>query len=229
MDFSKTKLSFGRSFTSYSKVQWVISSLVRGRPFHINRKAIAKKEYLDIGCGPNTHEAFINLDYGWRPGVDICWDLKQDLPLNDNTLKGVFTEHCLEHLPLEMADSVLQECFRLLRPGGVIRLVVPDGQLYLERYAQILNGDTDLPLPYSEGLNYSGIYSPILSVNTVFRAHGHLFIYDFDMLRQLLEKIGFSEIKKEAYQTGRTPELLLDTEHRAVESLYVEAIVPSSP
>lgn len=228
MDFSNTKLSFKRPITSYTKVQSLISPALRNRAFHISRKDIERKEYLDLGCGLNPHDNFINLDYSWHPKIDICWDLKKGVPLRSQTLKGIFTEHCLEHLPFEVVDYVLSECWRLLRPGGAIRIVVPDGELYLTRYTRITEGETGVKLPYSEDDSYYDLYSPIMSVNRIFRGHGHLFMYDFDTFRQLLAKNSFINIQKVLFQSGRDPELLKDTESRAVESLYVEASKPSS-
>lgn len=181
---------------------------------------------MDLGCGPNTNANVINLDYIWRPEVDICWDVTQGLPLRSQTIKGIFTEHCLEHLPFEAVDYVLSECWRVLRPGGNIRIVVPDGELYLTRYTRIIEGETGIKLPYSEEDSYEGLYSPIMSVNRIFRAHGHLFIYDFDTLQQLLAKNGFINIEKTTFRSGRNPKLLLDMEFRAVESLYLEAAKP---
>lgn len=145
------------------------------------------------------------------------------MPFQAKRFNGIFTEHCLEHLSLESVDYVLGECFRVLEPGGTIRIVVPDGELYLDGYARITKGEKEMKLPYSERLNYAGIYSPILSVNHIFRSHGHQFIYDFDMIKRLLLKHDFVNIKKESFQSGRDKKMLIDTQSRAVESLYVEA------
>lgn len=226
MDFSRTNFSLHRPLASYSKVQALVAALIRNRRWLINDSRIRNKTYLDIGCGLNTHSHFINLDYCWHTGIDVCWDLTAPLPLKSQSLQGIFSEHCLEHLPLGVADALLGECRRLLRKGGVLRLIVPDGQLYLENYAKYHAGLRHIEQPYQNNLVYKGINTPILSVNDVFRGHGHLFIYDFDMLRQLLEQHGFTEIKRESFGSGRDPALLLDTAHRAVESLYVEAAVP---
>jgi predicted SAM-dependent methyltransferase len=226
MDFKHTKFSFGRPITSYAKVQAVIARIIRNRPFHINRERLRKKDYLDVGCGPNTHEHFINLDYGWRPGIDICWNIAKGIPLDDRSVSGVFSEHCLEHVSLEAVDFVLSEFWRVLRPGGSLRIVVPDGELYLTRYTDIIRRQSNDLLPYAHNDRYHGTYSPIMSVNRVFRSHGHLFIYDFDTLSLLLTRNRFIDVKKECYMSGRDPQLLIDTEHRAVESLYVEASKP---
>jgi hypothetical protein len=63
-------------------------------------------------------------------------------------------------------------------------------------------------------------------INGVFRNHGHLFIYDFDTFRILLEEVGFKNIVKQTFQVGKLQALLIDTESRRSESLYVEAEKP---
>src|SRR5262249_47918197 len=118
------------------------------------------------------------------------------------------------------------ECFRVLRPNGTLRIIVPDGELYLAGYTDLLRGQSEVTLPYSRDDRYENLYSPILSVNRIFRAHGHLFIYDFCMLRLLLEKNGFIDVSKESYRSGRDANLLIDSQSRKVESLYVECSKP---
>lgn len=227
LDFNGTKLSFRRSLISYSKVQLLIAMFIRNRTWYINRSRISKKDYLDVGCGPNSHEDFINLDYGWNPSIDLCWDICRGIPLDDDSVKGIFTEHCLEHVPLHVVDATLGEFFRVLKPKGTVRIIVPDGELYLTRYADIVRTKLDTSLPYSANDFYQGIYTPIMSVNRIFLANGHQFIYDFNTLSKLLLKNGFTEIKQQSYRSGRDSQLLIDTKSRAVESLYVEATKPT--
>lgn len=223
MDFKQTRLSWTRPLTDYTKVQHLIAKVVRNRRAHINQAKVRAKQYLDIGCGPNTHETFINLDYGWHPRIDICWDVTRGIPLPDQAVRGIFSEHCFEHLPLESIAGILRECYRVLAPGGSIRIVMPDGELYLTRYTEIMRGRGDLSLPYAENHAVDGIRSPIVTVNRIFRHHGHLFIYDYDFLRQLLQQAGFTDITRATCGVGRDPQLLIDSEPRAIESLYVEA------
>ena len=65
LDFTQTRLSSSRPLADYSKVQILISSLIRGR------RAFARKPadgaYLNVGCGPQIRSNFCNLDYAWRP------------------------------------------------------------------------------------------------------------------------------------------------------------------
>jgi predicted SAM-dependent methyltransferase len=205
-----------------------ISHVVRNRSLHVRWERVRSREYLDLGCGSNLHPQFVNLDYQWHPGIDICWDVARGIPLADGSVKGIFSEHCLEHMPLETGDYVLGECFRVLAPGGTVRIVVPDGELYLGGYAAIRDGHTERSLPYAERDEYQGMYSPIMSVNRIFGEFGHRFIYDFDTLRQLLERRGFDDIARAAFGEGRDPVLLIDTPRRAPESLYVEATKPAT-
>ncbi len=112
----------------------MISNALRNRSYQARSERLAGRRYLDVGCGFHTNPGFINLNYDWNRGVDLCWDVSKGFPLEDATLDGIFTEHCLEHLPLSVTDDVLAEFRRMLRPGGTVRVIVPDGELYLSRY-----------------------------------------------------------------------------------------------
>lgn len=209
-----------RSFLRYA-----IGLVVRNRRFCIP-KNLADKDLLDIGCGWNMNPDFITVDYSWRNKLDICWDITRGLPLPDACVTGVFSEHCLEHLPLLAGDRVLSEIWRVLRPGGRVRLVVPDGELYMSRYVDWIRNGNQQKLPYSDTDFFEGIYQPIISVNRIFHGHGHAFIYDYAVLRDLLYHNGFVEIERAAFGEGKDERLLVDTPRRASESLYVEAIKP---
>ena len=91
--------SLRRPLTSYAAVQVWIGHALRNRPAQLGRRRIANLTYLDLGCGPNVHENFINLDYLWHPQIDVCWDVTRGLPWADGSLQGIFSEHCLEHVP----------------------------------------------------------------------------------------------------------------------------------
>jgi predicted SAM-dependent methyltransferase len=173
---------------------------------------------LNIGCGPYSKDNFINVNYEWHPGIDICWDITaKNIPLRSGTLEGIYTEHCLEHISFEKCLVNLKESYRLLKPNGTIRIIVPDAELYFDLY-QARKKDPSVKLPYSENEE-----TAVISINRIFRSHEHLFIYDFETMALLLQKAGFRNITKESYRTGRDSRLLIDLPERAVESLYVEA------
>lgn len=215
------RFSFKRKITSYDKVQKIISPLVRSCKVFINFSKIKHLQYLNVGCSSNIHSGFIHLDYSWHDRIDICWDInKLPYPLKSNTLKGIYTEHCLEHIPFGSFQKNIAEFFRLLAPGGTLRLIMPDGEKYIDWYKDIKNG-----IP-RESLYGQLRPTPMMNINDVFRNYGHQFIYDFETVVLILKETGFTEIQKMAYQQGRDPILLLDLERRANESLYVEAIKP---
>lgn len=224
-------ISLRRPLTSYAKVQALIGRLVRNRRFQLNRPRVRHCRYLDIGCGPNCHPHLINLDFLWHPAVDVCWDIRRGLPFPDRSLKGVFSEHCLEHFSLPAAQELVREIRRVLAPGGTVRLVVPDGELYLRTYARQLGGDPSQPFPFQETEQQNPLWTPMLSVNRIFyqdrdSPFGHWLIYDFQLLAALLQRSGFTDIRRRSFGEGRDPRLLVDTPNRRCESLYVEAMAP---
>lgn len=218
MLFSRnTKFSFDRSIWDYTLVKQIRNDFIRGKKSLISRNILAKSPYLNIGCGPNVVSNFINLDYEWRPGIDICWDITKRLPLGDNSILGIFSEHCLEHIPFRSAIFHLGECYRILQPNGTMRLIVPDAEKYIDIYVQRKLG-TNIKFPYQN----DDETTPIMSLNRVFRNHGHCYAYDYETLVELIRNSGFSSITKVDFREGKDPVLFLDSEWRAVESIYLE-------
>lgn len=208
-----------RAFTSYTKVQIFIGAFVRGRTCFISPETFKHLDYLDVGCGPFVNQkVFVNLDWEWRPGVQVCWDIvKRAYPFPENRFRGIYTEHCLEHIGLDDLKKNLAEFYRLLKPGGRVRIVVPDGELYFDLYQKQKQGES-VKMPYQEFY-----VSPMARINGLFRNHGHQFIHDFETFRILLAEAGFKDIVKCSFMQGVEPILLKDSEYRRNESLYVEA------
>jgi predicted SAM-dependent methyltransferase len=210
-----------RALTSYYKVQKLISIIKRNAP--VRPYYSGSKSYVDIGCGSNIDRDFINVDYLWMPGIDICMNVvNRNLPIRSETVRGIFTEHCLEHLPYNRIPHVLKEFHRILTPGGTLRIVVPDGELYCELYVRYRQGESDIKLPFQGGYR-----TAMERINGLFRNHGHLFIYDFETMKVNLEAAGFKSVIRTTYKQGRDAKLLKDTEWRREESLYVEAVKES--
>ena len=224
IDFSLTKLSRDRPFGSYSKIQVLYSRLIRGKRFQLNKLKNNGKHYLNVACGDKAHPDFINLDYQWRPRVELCWDITKGLPFIARSIKGIFIEHCLEHLMYSQCCGLLEEFRRVLQPGGVVRIVVPDAELYLDLYQKSKRGEF-VEFPYVNQQESQNGITPMMSVNRVFRDHGHLFAYDAKTLEMMLRNAGFVDIRKESFRTGRDENLMIDSEERKAESLYVEAAV----
>ena len=215
------RLSLRRPVTDYDKVQRAIGAVARNR--QIFNKALGSGCYVNLGCGPNTNSNFVNLDYNWRPGIDVCWDVTRGLPFSDGHCGGLFTEHMLEHLEFDEACALLHECARVLQPGATIRVVVPDGEIYLNEYAKHRRGDA-AAMPYGADDRASHPRAtPMYSINRIFRHHGHKFIWDAETLIAELIAAGFQDAEKMSFRRCRDPLLVLDTPQREIESLYVDA------
>lgn len=207
----------GRPLLSYSKVQRFVAAARRNRT--LGAPKIRRGDYLNIGCGPWPSAGFYNVDLGWRPGIELVWDVTRRLPFPDKIAGGLFTEHMLEHITLKQCLATLAEFHRVLAPGSVIRIVVPDGELYFDLHR------ARAPMPYAkDDVDKQPFYTPMMSVNRIFRAHGHQFIYDLETMAAALLHAGFRDPVRRSLGVGSDPKLLIDRKWRAVESLYVEAI-----
>ncbi|WP_348969958.1 class I SAM-dependent methyltransferase [Pseudomonas atacamensis] len=81
---------------------------------------------LDIGCGRKKITGAIGIDFSAMSDADILLDLnKEDLPFEDSSVDLIFSSHTLEHLTLEGFLHVMQECYRVLKPLGQLKIVVP--------------------------------------------------------------------------------------------------------
>lgn len=81
---------------------------------------------VNIACGNSYVDGWVNLDYApVSPAVKQA-NLLGRLPLEDAVADVVYSSHFLEHIPRRRVPGFLTECFRVLKPGGQIRLVLPD-------------------------------------------------------------------------------------------------------
>jgi predicted SAM-dependent methyltransferase len=211
-----------RSVLSYQKVRFCIAQIIRNRQAFMNLKVPSL--ILNVGCGQNTSAQDINLDYDWFPGIDVCCDIRKGLPFQDGYVGGIFTEHCIEHICFNEALFVFDEFHRVMSAGACIRIIVPDLEIYIDRYREF-HSNGSLNFYQGEG---SSLRSPAVSINRLFRGHGHQFIYDFPTLQAMLDQTGFVSIKKMKFGDSQDTRLLLDTPSRQIESLYVEAKKPQS-
>lgn len=150
------------------------------------------------------------------------------LPLADGSVEVAYSCHMMEHLDRDAARAYLRESLRVLRPGGILRVAVPDLMFYSKRY--VADGDLEyfmyhvhLALPPARGLRGK------LRFLLVGPRH-HQWMYDGPHLCKLMSECGFESAS--ALPPGETsipnpgP---LNLSERAPESLYVEARRPQGP
>jgi len=213
-----------RSIWDYYKVQKMVGFCVRNNPLQLRRVALRRrsKPLLHLGSGPNLLEGFVNLDYHWWPKLDLCWDFNRGIPLRDASIDGIFTEHCLEHITFDQCHRLLRECQRILKPGALIRIVVPDAEYYLNLYQRIRSGEN---VEFYQDANdpFTFFSTPMTEVNRAFRAYGHRFLYDYETMAEMLRWSGFENVRRESFMNGQISQLLVDSLRRQGGSLYVEA------
>jgi predicted SAM-dependent methyltransferase len=94
----------------------------------------------NLGCGGCFHSGWTNFDLVSQSPHVIQHDLRTRLPLSDRSCAVVYHSHVLEHFPRTFAPLFLQECYRVLVPGGLLRVVVPDLETIVRLYLKNLEG-----------------------------------------------------------------------------------------
>ncbi len=176
---------------------------------------------VHLGCGDHRLEGWINVDLAPSGAVDAIADCSGDLPFADRSVAFIHSEDLLEHVERDKGIAMLRECFRVLRPGGVVRILTPDlGQLVRKVYLE----GAPLHLDWCAAqLSASG---PCQSLNMHLRMNGeHRFVYDEPELSRTLEEIGF-RVAGVAWNRSEHPELrYLDLRDFGL-NLFVEATRP---
>lgn len=187
------------------------------------RKRSGRREgplYLNLGSGPRglDTESWVNIDGFKDKNVHFLCDFNRKFPFDDNTFDGVFCEHVLEHFTYEDGRKLMMECKRILKDGGTVRIIVPDGKKILDTYFR----DPAKIVEYKHA--ESG--QPMEAVNTWFyQRYEHQCIYDASYLQDSLLKAGFTSATQVSYRNSLLggENLILDDPKYAWESLYVEA------
>jgi SAM-dependent methyltransferase len=215
---------------------------------------------LNLACGYRMHRDWNNLDFSplarlaryprlasflRRAGIlsekryrriehidpdIVIWDLRKGIPYPDNTFHAVYHSHFLEHLDTSASELFLRECYRVLRPGGVLRIVVPNLEYYINLYnsslcslyaavdisarAQIENHKKSIFLLLNQLIDHEPtgtaeqkhLYRKIelwIRGTTSQTGEMHRWMYDSFTLHQLFEDTGFRDITKNSHNTSR--------------------------
>jgi predicted SAM-dependent methyltransferase len=152
---------------------------------------------LHLGCGPNVLEGWINTDIILSLNDIFYLDIRKPFPIGDSQIDYVFSEHVIEHLSLVEGMRMLDECCRILRPGGKIRIATPDLAQILLLYA---TQSTSAARYKSWAIAFNGFPSiagiECVLINNFMRAWGHRFIYDRAALRYFLSRAGFDSVQQ---------------------------------
>jgi predicted SAM-dependent methyltransferase len=204
----------------------VANALWPPRWLRVRRLRAQRDLLVNVACGPFALDGFVNVDLYKLAAHVIPWDCRWSLPLSDGSAAGVRAEHFVEHLePREELPAFLRDCLRVLAPGGVLRIVVPDAGRYLQAYAHGPNAldawrDLGVPIPFPDDLP-----TRMDVVNHVFHQwHEHRWGYDAETLAHRVKSAGFAEAAVARFGESRLPALARDREVHRPYSLYLEAI-----
>ncbi|MDD4251258.1 MAG: methyltransferase domain-containing protein [Candidatus ainarchaeum sp.] len=137
---------------------------------------------LEIGSGNKPKEGYLHFDIRKDINVDVVGDAK-NLPFENNSFEEVFSRFFLEHLDRKDALKVLSEIFRVLKNNGKLELIVPN----LNYFCRLFIDET--------GQKKQWALNKIYGFENYFEDH-HFFGYDFEILSNFLNEIGFANIEK---------------------------------
>ena len=201
---------------------------------------------INLGCGLSIAPGWINIDnspnarlskhpllrrtlrklgvlsehhyaVNWSKSIEVR-DLKKQLPYSDSSIDYAYTSHFLEHLTASDAERLIREVFRVLKPRGIIRIVVPDLAIGARQYLDALRANPQDSNAAQEFLNWlqlsrAGVRDP------------HLWMYDAPSMTAMLSEAGFTNVVVCEYRKGRVPDCeILD--NRPEDSLHIEAEKP---
>lgn len=179
--------------------------------------------YLQYGCGQSCPDGWVNFDASpslrlqrlpligkfLRRGAIVFpdavrfGDIRKGLPFADNSVDGIYASHVLEHLALDDCRLALRNTFRLLRPGGIFRLVVPDLEIRARGYLAKLEAGEAGANAWFMRSSYLGAErcgrSPAARARALFGNSSHLWMWDERSMSEALHQTGFAGIRRAAF------------------------------
>ena len=191
---------------------------------------------VNIGCGTSGIKGWVNIDnspsillsrlplgrriFGtpdWPRNVRRA-DVRKRIPFPDGSVSCIYSSHTFEHFTYEESRGVAQECFRVLRSGGILRIVVPDLGIMVRDYL----ADTAHPLASHRFVSRLLLTSSVRDM--VHAGAHHKQMFDAHSLAHMLREAGFLAPELSTFGSSRIAEIAeIELESRRCESLYVEA------
>lgn len=235
------KLRFHRSLISVYRNARETASKITRHLFRTDTKIaasyFARREIhgLHIGCGQHLIEDFLNADLSPMSKDVFRLNATKTFPFNEASFDYIFSEHMIEHIPYSDGLRMLNECHRVLKKGGKIRISTPDLQSVSSLCKEELSTLQEDYIAWSvaQFAPYAPASDPAFVINNFFREWGHQFIYARQTLISSLEQCGFVDVTTCRLSESSTPALRsLENEARmplgflALETFTLEATKP---
>lgn len=190
---------------------------------------------INIGCGLSGISGWHNLDNS--PTITVSripllnrvlktpawprdvrrYDVRKGLRFADGGVRYIYSSHTFEHFTYQESRAIAKECFRVLAPQGILRLVVPDLELIVREYLA-----DPKPLAAQTLLSRMSLNHSLQDV--IHPGSNHSQMFDGKALVHLLHEAGFEQVEVSGYGKSGIPEIdQIELEVRRSESLYVEA------
>ena len=149
-------------------------------------------------------------------------DITRGLPISDGVVEVLYSSHMLEHLNIKNALFFLKEAKRIIRPGGILRIAVPDLKKQVQKYTADNDANAFLDKTLLAQPHLDSFFQRLIFLFVGPRHHQ--WMYDGDSLCRLLKENGFIDVSiVPAGETKISNPGPLDLTERELESIYVEA------
>lgn len=155
---------------------------------------------LHIGSGGHYIRRWINIDRDLVPPLDLVADIAASIPFRSGSVDYIHSEDFIEHVDGEAGKRFLREAHRVLKIGGVMRLLTPDLRLVVER---VYLRREEPHAGWCE--RYLEARGPCEALNMHLRMNGeHRFVWDEEHLHEELRAAGF-RVKRVRCNASRDP------------------------
>lgn len=198
---------------------------------------------LNLGCASQVIEGWVNVDYAFGARIakvpffralnkkikvfNIDWnenilitDLTKEFPWPNQCVDIVYSSHTLEHFTKEEGRRFLQECYRVMKIGSVIRVIVPDLRSTIDRY---LEGDVKASDVVEKlGVLYEDRNGFLNNQLSVLIQCPHKCMYDTSALLDIMSEVGFHSSLKEAFDSEIPDIQAIEIKERTIDAVIVE-------
>ncbi len=173
---------------------------------------------LNWGAGASGEEGWINSDIKRGPGIQLPCDIRSGLPVRPDVFDYVVSIHALQEIPFPDLTAVLEELRRVLKPGGVLRLGLPDLDRAIEAYRRGDDGYFEVP---DEDAGSPGAK---LVVQAIWYGYSRT-PFTWDFAREQLLRAGFRGVTRCRFrETASAHPGITSLDNRERETLFVEAL-----
>lgn len=193
---------------------------------------------LQLGASNSRLPGWLSTDVV-PESLDVVYlDATRSFPFNDDVFDYVACEHMIEHIEYSGALVMLRESFRVIKPGGKIRIATPDLRVITRLCAEEKSEAQKQYILWA-----AGSFAPetedckaVFVVNNFFRSWGHQFLYDSETLKAAMTRCGFEDLK--CYKPGVSEDVNLrgieshgiaigSEEMNQFETFVIEGVVPN--